>query len=115
MTGLLNNINVPHAWSFGRRMPYLSNLPQDLTAENSTETVVELSGSLDWELGTESTPVAREIPRAEIKQGIISLFQENEVLYPGDIALALQLDYEEVVDILLELEREGAIRAERRE
>lgn len=114
MTGFLNNIYVPQIASYGTRRPapYLSNLPGDFTTESSTGTVTEISGSLDWEMASEPARAGREIPRDQVKQAIIALFQESEILYPSDIVFSLDADYDQVMDILRELQEKGAIRPE---
>lgn len=74
--------------------------------------IVETSKRMEvMQTRSEDVMVLRSITRDEAKTEILDLLDKSDKLYYYDIAEALRLDLEEVVEIMSELESEGFVGA----
>ena len=65
--------------------------------------------NIEREEATEEVIMLRSISREQAKKEIMELLDKSDKLYYGDIAEALKLDLEQVVEIVEELEAEGEV------
>ncbi|MBE0515772.1 MAG: hypothetical protein IBX41_00040 [Methanophagales archaeon] len=65
--------------------------------------------NIEEEGATEKVIMLRSISREQAKEEIMALLDESDKLYYSDIAEALRLDLELVVEIIQELEAEGKV------
>jgi hypothetical protein len=78
---------------------------------NRLENIIgEMSNRMEpMQTSFEDVMVLRSITRDEAKKEILDLLDKSDKLYYYDIAEALRLDLEEVVQIMSELESEGFV------
>jgi hypothetical protein len=57
----------------------------------------------------DATLVIRDVPREDAKREVAGYLKDQGRAFPSDISDALRLDYDLVVDILTELQREGRV------
>jgi CRP-like cAMP-binding protein len=78
---------------------------------NRLENIIgEMSKRMEaMQIRSDDVMVIRSITRDEAKKEILDLLDKSDKLYYYDIAEALRLDLEEVVQIMSELESEGFV------
>lgn len=99
-------------WERDLKMEELSDQVTRLTEQvNRLERIIiELGERMKtMQIGSEDVIVLRSISREDAKREILDLLDKSDRLYYYDIAEALSLDLEQVVEIMSELESEGLV------
>jgi sugar-specific transcriptional regulator TrmB len=99
-------------WVRDSKIEELGNQVTKLTEQvDRLERVIEKMSDVTeiMQSRSEEVMVLRSITRDEAKKEIIDLLDKSEKLYYYDIAEALRLDLEQVVDLMSELESEGVV------
>jgi len=90
----------------------LSNQISKLTEQvNRLESIINKMGEgiETVQVGSEDVIVLRSLTREEAKKEILDLLDKSDKLYYYDIAEALRLDLEQIVELVSELESEGLV------
>lgn len=99
-------------WEKDSKIEELSNQVTKLTEQvNRLERVINeaFKRMETMQVRSEDVMILRTITRDQAKKEILDLLDKSDKLYYYDIAEALQLDLEQVVELMSELESEGCV------
>ena len=102
----------PTDWVKDAKIEELSNQISKLTEQvNRLESIINKMGEgiETVQVGSEDVIVLRSLTREEAKKEILDLLDKSDKLYYYDIAEALRLDLEQIVELVSELESEGLV------
>ncbi len=88
----------------------LSLWPEESTFYNSTATTFMIDSPLrEIQVVTSDYPQAEYISEESLRNEVVDMFKTRQVLYPSDVAMAFDVDYERALAVFDGLRKDGAI------